>query len=212
MTNSLRESWAATTHNWTHDVDFEHLRVARKLVGPVGCAQLMHMVLEVAAYADDEAYDQQRIGLVLIEVSDDQISVADDGRGTDTRRDAHGVAVRKPVMATQDIRFFARQDAPALPDGEPRRGMSAVAAACEQLVHENRRHDGAWSQTYERGVPTSALEDAGQQSETGTVVRLCRLDRQVVADVDLARLRSLLGAFRHIEVVVRSLRTTAQAQ
>jgi len=108
-------------------------------------------------------------------------------------------------MATKDIRFFGREDAAALPDGEPRRGMSAVAAVCERLVHENRRHDGAWSQTYERGVPTTALENAEHLGGTGTVVRLSRLDRRTVAALDVARLRSLLTAFQNVEVVVRSV-------
>lgn len=205
MANSPRESWLATTHAWADDVDLKHLDDARQLVGSVGSSELMHMVLEVVAYADDEAADQKRIAHVLIEVTEDQISVADDGRGTDTRRDADGRAVRKPVMATKDIRFFGREDAAALPDGEPRRGMSAVAAVCERLVHENRRHDGAWSQTYERGVPTTALENAEHLGGTGTVVRLSRLDRRTVAALDVARLRSLLTAFQNVEVVVRSV-------
>ncbi|SKA96347.1 DNA gyrase subunit B [Agreia bicolorata] len=173
-------------------------------MGDVGCPQLMHMVLEIVAYADDEAADQQRIGRVLIEVTDSEISVADDGRGTDTRRDADGVAVRKPIMATQDIRFFGREDSPVLPDGEPRRGMSAVAASCEQLIHENRRHDGAWSQTYERGVPVADLVEVKQWSGSGTTVRLRQLDRRVVAGLDLAELGSLLSGFRNLDVIVQS--------
>ena len=203
MTNSSRDSWEATTHRWTETVDGEHLRVARQRVGAVDGPQVVHMVLEVVAYADDEAADQQRTGRVLVELDADQISIADDGRGTDTRRDADGVAVRKPVMATQDLRFFGREDAPALPDGRARQGMSAVAASCRELVHENRRHDGAWSQAYEYGVPTSDLVELTHWNGTGTTVRLRQLDTLAVSGVDVAQLRSYLDGFRNVEVTVR---------
>lgn len=162
------------------------------------------MVLEIVAYADDEAADQQRVGHVLVEIGDDHISVVDDGRGTDTRRDAHGVVVRKPVMATRDVRFFGHDDAPVLPDGELRRGMSAVAASCQELVHENRREEGAWAQTYEHGVPTSDLIALERWSGTGTTVRLCFLDRKVVSDVDLPQLGVFLRGFEHVEVSIQS--------
>ena len=58
-------------------------------------------------------------------------AVADNGRGTDTRYDERGEPVRKPVMATKDLRFFDTAGAELLPDGHPRRGMSVVAALSE---------------------------------------------------------------------------------
>lgn len=53
----------------------------------------------------------------------DEAECAGGGRGTDTRFDSRGVAVKKPVMATRDPRFFDHPD-----HGYPRRGMSVVAA------------------------------------------------------------------------------------
>jgi DNA gyrase subunit B len=35
--------------------------------------------------------------------------------------------------------------------------MSVVAALSEWLVHTNRRTNGSWEQTYERGVPVADL-------------------------------------------------------
>src|SRR5690606_27939156 len=56
--------------------------------------------------------------------------------------EAAGRPIRKPVMATKDLRFF---DTPSeiLPDGFPRRGMSVVAALSDWLVHTNRRVEGS---------------------------------------------------------------------
>lgn len=81
------------------------------------------MILEVLAYAGDEANALGRIGDATVDYHDDgAVTVIDDGRGTDTRRDASGRRIRKPVMATKDVRFFDAPDAPLLPDGLPRRG------------------------------------------------------------------------------------------
>jgi topoisomerase-4 subunit B len=91
------------------------------------------------------------------------------GRGTDTRSGDGGSAIRKPVAATKDLRFFDAVGAPLLPDGHARRGMSVVAALSEWLVHTNRRSDGAWTQRYEHGIPVSDLvpvERAGAGSGT----------------------------------------------
>jgi len=96
--------------------------------------------------------------------------VADDGRGTDTRRDDDGRLVRKPVMATKDLRFFDR-DCAVLPDGSTRRGMSVVAALSTWLEHTNYRMDGAWTQRYEHGLPAGDLVELSPSGRTGTTVR-----------------------------------------
>lgn len=74
-------------------------------------------------------------------------------------------------MATKDLRFFDAPDAESLPDGHPRRGMSAVAALSEWLIHTNRRLDGAWTQRYEHGVPVTGLEPLQADGTTGTLIR-----------------------------------------
>lgn len=103
--------------------------------------------------------------------TDGSVSVKDDGRGTDTRADEHGRVVKKPVMATKDLRFFDLPEAERLPDGHPRRGMSVVAALSEWLIHTNRRLNGSWSQRYEHGVPVTDLEPVEADGTTGTCVR-----------------------------------------
>ncbi|MEU6370028.1 hypothetical protein ABZ876_30975 [Streptomyces sp. NPDC046931] len=102
---------------------------------------------------------------------DGSLSVVDDGRGTDTRVDEHGRIVKKPVMASKDLRFFDSPHAERLPDGYPRRGMSVVAALSEWLIHTNRRRDGAWTQRYELGVPVTDLTPLEADGTSGTLVR-----------------------------------------
>jgi topoisomerase IV subunit B len=128
-------------------------------------------VLEVLAYADDEAQALGRVGVAAVTMHDDgSVTVADDGRGTDTRLDGDGRVVRKPVMATRDVRFFDAVDGPRLPDGLPRQGISTVAALSSHLVHENHRSSGAWSQTYRHGVPDDELRAIDPSATSGPSV------------------------------------------
>lgn len=142
---SERASWQTTTHDWGRDLDLEHLRSARDQLGDGEAAGgRRHLILEVLAYADDEAQSLGRIGRATVTYHPDgSVTVADDGRGTDTRIDSGGRVIRKPVMATPDVRFVDATTAPLLPDGLPRRGISTVAALSHVLVHQNHRRDGS---------------------------------------------------------------------
>ncbi|RIK13465.1 MAG: ATP-binding protein [Acidobacteria bacterium] len=167
-----RSSWRTTTHDWSEDLDEEHLVGVRERLGRGASAGgLRHLVLEVLAYADEEAESLGRKGTAAVtHHGDGSITVADDGRGTDTRTDGDGRVVRKPVMATPDVRFRDEASAPRLPDGLPRRGMSTVAALSSRLVHQNHRRDGSWSQTYRRGIPDDDLAAVEPRETTGTSV------------------------------------------
>lgn len=130
------------------------------------------MVLEVVAYANDEAEALGRTGKCMVTLhADGSVSVADDGRGTDTRRGSSGEMIKKPVMATKDLRYFENHHEVLLPDGAPRRGMSVVSALSHWLTHTNRRQNGAWAQRYEHGVPAGDLEPIESTHRTGTTVR-----------------------------------------
>ena len=130
----------------------------------------VHLVLEVLAYAADEA-EELGGGRAAITVSGDgSVAVADRGRGTDTRLDDQGRPVKKPVMATKDLRFFDAVDPEMLPDGQPRRGMSVVAALSTWLEHTNRRREGSWVQRYEQGMPVTDLTPVADDDTTGTLV------------------------------------------
>lgn len=159
----------------------------------------MHLLLEVIAYADDEAEALGRQGSCRITLhGDGSVSVADDGRGTETRVDEDGVPMRKPVMATKDLRFFDGAPVAYLPDGAPRRGMSVVAALSERLVHTNRRRDGAWTQRYENGIPDRA-RCRTRDGTTGTTVRFMpgRPERLTPAQV-----HRLAAGLPHLRVLI----------
>jgi len=166
-----RTSWENTTHDWAAIVDHEHIAQIREQPATYSPGGVEHLILEVLAYAADETESTGRAarGIVTLH-ADGSVSVADDGRGTDTRVDAAGRVIKKPVMGTKDLRFFDDPDAETLPDGHARRGMSVVAALSEWLIHTNRRTGGSWTQRYEHGVPTSDLTPVADDGTTGTTV------------------------------------------
>ena len=163
--------WVNTTHDWAAAVDHEHLAQIREQPARYAPGGVEHLILEVLAYAADEA---ESTGIaargIVTTYADGSVSVADDGRGTDTRVDAEGRVIKKPVMGTKDLRFFDDPDAETLPDGHARRGISVVAALSEWLIHTNRRTGGSWTQRYEHGVPTTDLTPAADDGTTGTTV------------------------------------------
>ena len=157
-----------STHDWTIAVDLEHLRSIRAHDRGTTTMHLLHEVL--AHVADEaEATGTTHAPCRVLQHDDGSLSVRDHGRGTHTRRGER--VARKPVMATRDLRFFDDPDAPLLPDGDRRRGMSVVAALSTWLVHENRTAEGAWHQRYEAGVPVTDLEPLVPDGTTGTLVR-----------------------------------------
>ena len=148
---------ATTTHDWASTVDADHLVAIRARAQDLAPSGALHLLLEVLAYAADEASVCGRGSCRVTLHRDCWVSVADDGRGTDTRFDERGQPVKRPVMSTPDVSFLEASDPPLLPEGDPRRGMSVVAALSAWLLHGNRRSDGAWTQRYRYGVPDTDL-------------------------------------------------------
>ena len=166
-----RTSWENTTHDWAAAVDHEHLAQIQKQPATYASGGVEHLILEVLAYAAEEAESAGRAGCGIVTLhADSSVSVADDGRGTDTRVDSAGRVIEKPVMGTKDLRFFDDPEAETLPDGHARRGMSVVAALSEWLIHTNRRTGGSWTQRYEHGVPSTDLTPVADDGTTGTTV------------------------------------------
>ncbi|MBN9104545.1 MAG: GNAT family N-acetyltransferase [Propionibacteriaceae bacterium] len=193
-----------TTHDWTAPVDADHLADIRARSDELAAGGLTHLILEVLAYAADEARERAG-GVAVVTLGPGSVTIADDGRGTDTHAAEPGHAVRKPVMSTRDLRFFDSTPPTLLPDGLPRRGMSVVAALSAQLQHTNRRAGGSWSQSYAYGVPVAELAELPSDGTRGTTVQFTA-DPGLVADldVDVVRLRALSAAFavQHLEVTV----------
>jgi topoisomerase-4 subunit B len=192
-----------STHDWAVGVDLDHLARIRQDPAMFAPGGVRHLILEVIAYAADEAEIGNGGRCAVNLHSDGSVSVSDNGRGTATRPDDHGQTVKKPVMTTKDLRFFDFPAAQLLPDGHPRRGISVVAALSEWLVHANRRQDGAWIQRYEHGVPVTALIPVAGDGTTGTTIQfLPDAGLRAAGGLALDDLPRLVASWRHLSVEV----------
>jgi topoisomerase-4 subunit B len=195
----------ATTHDWSNQVDAGHLEHIRQDAATFAPGGIQHLVLEVIAYAADEAeYAAGGGRCTVTRHPDGSVSVQDDGRGTDTRLDGNGQPVKKPVMTSKDLRFFDFPEAQLLPDGHPRRGISVVGALSEWLVHTNRRADGAWTQRYEHGTPVTGLVPVPADGTTGTTVHfLADQALRTTAILTVSELTSLAASWPHLTITLR---------
>jgi topoisomerase IV subunit B len=191
------------THDWASQVDVDHLdriREAPALYAPGGVG---HLILEVVAYAEEEAAANGGGRCSITLHADGSVTVSDDGRGTATVVDGPGRVVKKPVMVSRDLRFFDAPDAPCLADGHPRRGISVVAALSEWLVHTNRRDNGSWTQRYEHALPVTDLVPIAADGTTGTTVHFRPAEAvRMLGGVKIDELRSS----PHLSVEVDDLR------
>ncbi len=72
-----------TTHDWSGVVDVDHLARIRQGPSDFAPGGPWHLVLEVLAYAADEAASKGRGRCVVVLHPDGSLSVRDDGRGTE---------------------------------------------------------------------------------------------------------------------------------
>ncbi len=187
------------SHDWSIAVDQAHLALIRRSPAAFSPGGAVHLLAEVLAYADDEAAVTGSRRCVVTLARDGSASVADFGRGTDTRT-LSGQAVKKPVMSTKDLRFFEADPPTLLPHGLPRRGMSVVAASSRRLVHVNRRINGSWRQIYAFGVPVTDLTPVEGDGTTGTTVEFLPHDDLPGFPSDTVVLLPLLHAWPHLDV------------
>ena len=108
---SHRPSWETSTHNWDADIDLEHLAEVRaRLALPylAGCCR--HLILEILAYDNGEAKSQRRTGFATVtHLPHGWVTVPDDGRGTDTRRDSEGNAIHARLSTALPMRWTAEE-------------------------------------------------------------------------------------------------------
>ncbi|HEX8935409.1 MAG TPA: ATP-binding protein [Pseudonocardiaceae bacterium] len=204
MRDTPTNNWRNTIHDWARDLDLEHLEQIRQDPAVFAPSGVLHLIFEVLAYAGEEAINNGSGQALVTLHCDGSVSVADNGRGTDTRVDDQGRTIKKPVIATKDLRFFDSPGPVLLPDGHPRRGMSVAAALSEWLVHTNRRRNGSWTQRYQHGIPVTDLTSIPDDGTTGTTLRLLP-DTALVSNTQIIppKLRQLTTAFRpHLSVDV----------
>ncbi len=173
-------------------------------IGSTDQRGLHHLIYEILDNAVDEAmagYCER----VEINISEDGwISVVDNGRGIPI--DKHpktGKSALETVMTTLHAGGKFGGGAYKVTGGLHGVGGSVVNALSEELRAEVRRQGWLYSQEYERGKPTGALEKGEKTTEHGTTVSF-KPDSQIFPDIEYD-FETLIAHFKEIAYLNKGL-------
>ncbi|TGM53679.1 DNA topoisomerase (ATP-hydrolyzing) subunit B [Leptospira adleri] len=170
---------------------------------------LHKMVYEVVDNSVDEAMAGHCTEIKISILPDNIIEVRDNGRGipVDIHPDKK-ISTIEVVMTILHAGGKFENDAYKVSGGLHGVGVSVVNALSEWLVVEVFQKGKIYSQKYEKGVPVSPVEEKGESSERGTIVRF-KPDASIFTTVDF-QFDVLSARFRELAFLNKGLILTVE--
>jgi DNA gyrase subunit B len=176
-------------------------------IGSTGPEGLHHLVYEVVDNSIDEALVGFCSKIDLFIHVDSSVTVIDDGRGIPvTLHKKEKKPAAEVVMTTLHSGGKFDSKTYQVSGGLHGVGVSVVNALSERLDLEIKRNGGVYSQSYERGKPTTKLKKIGKTKKTGTKVTF-KPDEQVFESIDF-NFETLSQRLRELSFLNKGLKIT----
>jgi len=153
-------------------------------IGSTGSKGLHHLIYEVVDNSIDEALAGHCDSIKVVIHKDGSATVSDNGRGIPTEKHTKYNKSALEIVLTM-LHAGGKFDAKSykVSGGLHGVGLSVVNALSSKLIVEVCRAGKKYRQSYERGNPTSKMEDLGKVSQTGTTVSFWP-DNEIFTETD----------------------------